>query len=254
MVQHCPDDSTIVRGNVLPRAVLVLDASPARPPRGVIGLSAETAISQCVEPGLLLVRECFPAVQLMSTQTLRPPQAISGLLCLAREIWCRHAVGFNSLSRTVAAHLLQEVCIELAGEGNHQPQSRRPEPALKFAIPTRVHAILGLFRGTVLRVCLLPLPLEGFRMVLCLGPLEKVLSLDLVSHLCIQRQSLLSEPSLTKFNDSLELLENEHFGNHRFHVLLFPRLSSTRNPKVLIDGMFFLAKQQQSELLELPLD
>ena len=49
MVQHCPDDSTIVRGNVLPRAVLVLDASPARLPCSLIGLSAEDASSQLLE-------------------------------------------------------------------------------------------------------------------------------------------------------------------------------------------------------------
>ena len=46
MVQKCPHDSTAVRGDVLISSVLVLDASDAEPPSGVIGLPAETAFGQ----------------------------------------------------------------------------------------------------------------------------------------------------------------------------------------------------------------
>ena len=70
MVQNCPDDSTTVRSDVLPAAVLVLDASPARPPCSLIGLSAECACSQCIEQGLLIRSDDTTAALLPPTHVL----------------------------------------------------------------------------------------------------------------------------------------------------------------------------------------
>ena len=185
MVQNCPHDSAVVRGDVLISAVCVLDASEARPASCFIGLSAESAISQCTEQALLLISEDLLASGLPPTQALCPPQIISSFLSQPREAGCGRAGGFDSLSRIVPAHLPQEVHIESAGEGNHKPQRSRPEPPLQLSVPSGVLAALELARALPV-LCKLRsvLPqqskLEGLGVVLIFGPFHKVLSLHVI--------------------------------------------------------------------------
>jgi len=89
--------------------------------------------------------------------------------------------------------------------------------------------------------------------ILLLRPCQKVGSFDLVSHLTIYWQVVLSEPSLTKVNDFLGLIQHKDVGNHCLHMLLLPRLRSTWDPEILNDRVFFLAEQQMSQMLDLPL-
>ena len=160
------------------------------------------------------------------------------------ELFVRVLLGCNNRSRIDAR--LQKCHIKSAGEGDHVPKNTSAEPALELAIPPRVHAISNqLFAPLLEALCLSGL-LGVLSVEQALRPLEKVVSLQTVSHLEIHWQVVLFEPSFTDFDGFLELPEHKHFRNHCLHMLLFPRLRSTREPELLRDRVLFLPEQESS--------
>ena len=133
---------------------------------------------------------------------------------------------------------MQEWYINVAGDADHVPDGRRVDPALELTIPARVIAGLNLTHASAVEVLLVPFLLELLCVVVVIGLLGKLMSLESVSHLAIQWQFLLSEPSFTVFNDALDLVHHQHFGKHCIHMLLFPRRRSTRDTEVLIHSVF----------------